>query len=235
MKPGGSHSERQATVFSPSAWADDLAFGARLQLVFGRCRAGIQLGELEALEQLPLLVQQQRLQRQAGVAVQVQLEAVAMLVARSHRKDHCRAAGDTGFADQAQVVPGSQLGGIELAHRPQLGIGQLVGKAAADALGAPVDPDHFLARAVELEQALANRTIALHAMPDLMGGEAAIALVDEGALETVLAIGLGETIQPVGSVGSLSGGNRHQAAKQKQQGGGAHVSPQRFSRLAARA
>lgn len=54
-------------------------------------------------------------------------------------------------------------------------------------------------------------------MPDLMGGEAAIALVDEGALETVLAIGLGETIQPVGSVGSLSGGNRHQAAKQKQQ------------------
>lgn len=115
--------------------------------VFGRCRAGIQLGELEALEQLPLLVQQQRFQRQAGLAVQVQLEAVAMLVARGHREDHCRAAGDTGFADQAQVVPGSQLGRIELAHRPQLGIGQLVGKAAADALGAPIDPDHFLARA----------------------------------------------------------------------------------------
>lgn len=82
----------------------------------------------------------------------------------------------------------------------------MVGKAAADALGAPVDPDNFLARAVELEQALANRAIALHAMPDLMGGETAIALVDEGALETVLAIGLGETIQPVGSVGSLVAG-----------------------------
>ncbi len=236
VKPGGSHSERQATVFSPSALAEpiDLAFGARLQLVFGRCRAGIQLGELEALEQL-------RPSRSA---------AATSTAGRCRGPGAARSRSDAGRAESPQgPLPGGRRHGI---RRPGAGrtrkpagrdrtcapaaswaSGQLVGKAAADALGAPVDPDHFLARAVELEQALANRTIALHAMPDLMGGEAAIALVDEGALETVLAIGLGEDDSASRKRRQPEWREPPSGCQAQQQGGGAHVSPQRFSRLAA--
>ncbi|MNC61906.1 hypothetical protein D3C75_1118770 [compost metagenome] len=54
----------------------------------------IETGHLEALQQLPLVVDHQRAQRQAGSTVQVQFEGITVLVARGERHDHGIAPGD---------------------------------------------------------------------------------------------------------------------------------------------
>ncbi|MNC50143.1 hypothetical protein D3C75_993670 [compost metagenome] len=69
------------------------ARSAGAQVVVAGC-FGIETGHLEALQQLPLVVEHQRTQRQTRVTVQVQFERIAMLVAWRERNDHGIAPGD---------------------------------------------------------------------------------------------------------------------------------------------
>ncbi|MCY1439098.1 hypothetical protein D9M71_553190 [compost metagenome] len=60
----------------------------------------------------------------------------------------------------------------------------------------PIDTHDFLGRAIELQKPLADLAV-LDAMPDIVGGEAAVTLVNESTLITLLLLGLSQLLEPV--------------------------------------
>jgi hypothetical protein len=77
----------------------------------------------------------------------------------------------------------------------------------------PINAHDFLGRAVELKQTLADLTI-LDTMPDVMGRETTVTLVNKSTVKALLLLGLAQTCQPVlGFIGV--GWNNKPATEQK--------------------
>jgi len=90
-------------------------------------------------------------------------------------------------------------------------------------LGLAVDLEHFLGRAVELQQAFADRTALLYPMPHAVGGETAVALVNEGALKALPTLGFGEALEPILCISGMN--RQRQPAAEKKERDRAHVTP----------
>lgn len=145
----------------------------------------------------------------------MKLEAIAVLVTRHQTQDHGRTPGNTGFTHHADLVGLGDLRRIQVARGPQLPA-HLVGKGATDTLRPAVHPHDLLGRAIELLQTL-TYLAGIDPMPDLMGGKAAAAFVDECSLEILLLLGLGNTLQPILGFGGVGGLSQPSAAEQQEE------------------
>ncbi|ERO61737.1 hypothetical protein P308_07530 [Pseudomonas piscis] len=145
----------------------------------------------------------------------MQLEAVAVLVLRRDRDDHRRTPCHPRLANDGKVVPILEFLRIQ---RTRYGVGRISQprhQRATDTLGATIDTHYLLSGPIELDQTLENLSI-LDTMPDVMGRETTVTLVNEGALEALLLFRLPKTLQPVlGFVGV--GWNHKPATEQKRE------------------
>jgi hypothetical protein len=69
-------------------------------------------------------------------------------------------------------------------------------QAAADALGYPIDAQHFLSGTIELKKMLTNLAVN-NPVPDPVSGKTSITFVNEGALKTLLLFCLRKTLELV--------------------------------------
>src|SRR5690606_18561925 len=131
------------------------------------------------------------------------------------------------------VVPLGQGAGLQAAQTIGAAAGEPFLARAGDAFQAAIVAQALLEGAIQLPDMLAHLALA-HLPVDLVGGEAAIALVDKDALELLALLSLLQAQQPV--LAFCAQRQRTEQCADQQAWNEAHATPcQRFSRLAARA
>ncbi|MNC51954.1 hypothetical protein D3C75_1012720 [compost metagenome] len=119
-----------------------------------------------------------------------------MLITRGQGNDNRSTVRHPGFAGDPKVVPAHQLQRIKHSRCGLRRVAHTRHQGPAYALGMPVDTHDFLGRTIELQKPLADLAV-LDAMPDIVGGEAAVTLVNESTLITLLLLGLSQLLEPV--------------------------------------
>ncbi|CAI8776993.1 hypothetical protein EMIT0357P_10414 [Pseudomonas marginalis] len=183
---------------------DGGAFAAGLQVAIIRRGGGVQSSELKALQQLPLIIQQQGFERQGSFTIKVKLKTVAVLITGCNRHNHCITTGHARFADNGQFVELIESLWIEGARGCITRIAKAGDKSAADALSTTVYTNDFLSRTIELQEPLTDLAI-LDTMPDVMGRKTAITFVDKRTLKTLLLLCTPKSSQPVLGVVGMGG------------------------------
>ncbi|MNE36499.1 hypothetical protein D3C80_1303110 [compost metagenome] len=171
-----------------------------MQFALSRHGLSVQAGELEALQQLALVVEQQGFERQPGFLVQVQFEGIAMLVAWGQRHDVDLTACHAGDTQSLDVVPRHQFQRIKQSTGCIGGIAHTRHQCSTHALRLAIDPQHFLGQPIELQQPLGDLAI-LYSVPDAVGRKDTVAFVNKGTLEVLLALSLSQTVEHVGNPG----------------------------------